>query len=328
MSSIDLKGWSDLSGHDARRLASEVAQRAGCELVEVGPQEQTDRPSRAAIFRRGDSLYGLVAGGRLQVGYDGGRFVPTPGQLASYAGSAEEEGRPPSINEYVDAMTSKRRTVEIPSLLVAVDACEAGLTRVDPDHPRIVELLAARRRIQDQLRNVRRQQSEPTRQIEWHGKARIHLDLNGSITDAWLINVPTLADETARLAANGMRLLTPDEWEHACGAGTETLFRWGNDCPTDRDPIDEVPGPHRQANAFGLNIAQNPYREERTSEPAIVCGGDGGSMCHHESGTFVSWLTLATSYRDVRYGKWVAEEDETPIHNFIRPAIALEGFAQ
>lgn len=323
MSSIDLEGWSLLSDRDARRLASEIAQRMGCELVELGSREQADRPISVALFRRGASLYALVPGGRVEVGYDGGRFVPTPDQLASYVSSSEEAGLPPSINEYVNTMTSERRMVEIPSLLVAVDAYEAGLTRVDPDHPQIAECLAGWRRIQDKLRNVRRQQSEPTRRIEWHGKARVHLDLTGSITDAWLINVPTLADETARLAADGKRLLTPDEWEHACGAGSHTLFRWGDDCPTDRNPMDDVPGPHQQANAFGLNIAQDPYRDERTSEPAIVCGGDGGSLCHHEAGMFVCWLTLATSYRDVRHGEWTAEQDENPIHNFIRPAIAL-----
>ena len=48
-------------------------------------------------------------------------------------------------------------------------------------------------------------------------------------------NYERLEDLEALYAA-GFRPPTSDEWEHACGAGARTLFRWGDDCPTDRIP--------------------------------------------------------------------------------------------
>jgi hypothetical protein len=39
----------------------------------------------------------------------------------------------------------------------------------------------------------------------------------------------------------GLRLLTSDEWEYVCGAGSRTLFRWGDFCPGDCYPGDCYP---------------------------------------------------------------------------------------
>lgn len=47
------------------------------------------------------------------------------------------------------------------------------------------------------------------------------------------------------LAARGLRPPTPDEWEHACGAGAGTLFRWGDTYPADCSPYGG--GPARTA---------------------------------------------------------------------------------
>jgi hypothetical protein len=65
--------------------------------------------------------FAVVPGGRPRLGYDAARFQPAPGQVDSYADSAGELGRP-SLSEYVDAMTSPVRSVEIPALLIAVAA--------------------------------------------------------------------------------------------------------------------------------------------------------------------------------------------------------------
>ena len=136
-----------------------------------------------------------------------------------------------------------------------------------------------------------------------------------------MLGAPTVDGEVARLAAAGQRLLTPDEWEHACGAGATTLFRWGDDNP-DSDPWSARTGPHRGPNLFGLLIGQDPYCEERTASRDVVCGGDGGSAVCGGSGSFLSWLTIATAFRDVQYAAEVAADDTFGTMR-VRPAIPL-----
>jgi hypothetical protein len=142
-------------------------------------------------------------------------------------------------------------------------------------------------------------------------------------TAEWVLIGARYNEEITRLSRRGRRLLTPDEWEHACGAGVTTLFRWGDYSPADRYPLDDDDFPHRSLNAFGLNIAQNPLRDERTADPTVICGGDGGSAIRGGSGFFLGWLTLATAYRDRDYVTWVAENPDEIDQLLVRPVIPL-----
>jgi hypothetical protein len=125
------------------------------------------------------------------------------------------------------------------------------------------------------------------------------------------------------LADATFRFPTSDEWEYACGAGASTLFRWGDHVPCDRYPTDVSPAEaawrrlwvfsggklerpaegfasdwefHRQPNAFGLQMASDPYKYELLAEPGIFRGGDGGATICGGAGFFAGWLTLATAY--------------------------------
>ncbi|MEV0182134.1 hypothetical protein AB0I54_22985 [Streptomyces sp. NPDC050625] len=102
----------------------------------------------------------------------------------------------------------------------------------------------------------------------------------------------------AALAARGLRIPSSDEWEHACGAGANTLFRWGNDCPLDRIPYGDRTGPHEQPHAFGLRIAYDTYRAELTSDATAIHGGDGGESVCGGYGNLLGWLPLATANRN------------------------------
>ena len=334
---LTLEAWRSLDDREAARLVRRIAERTGTEPVETGRRPEGpdgDGPSRYALFRRDGDLYALVPGGdAVQVGYDGGRFVPSPEQQASYAGSYEEfgasggDGLPADIREAVDAMTSPPRTVEIPPLLVAVEAREAGLTPVAPDHPLIAEAL-------DGTPPPSPAAAQPREvEVTWPpGKhparrARAVVGPDGTVTEAWLMF--SLADDLERMTAQGMRLLTPDEWEHACGAGASTLFRWGDDCPTDRYPgpamredgtVEPDHGPHLDPNAFGLKIAQQPTHPERTADPDVLCGGDGGAMACGGVGFFLGWLPLATAFRDPFASAWSADETGDVL---VRPALPL-----
>jgi hypothetical protein len=121
--------------------------------------------------------------------------------------------------------------------------------------------------------------------------------------------------EVAPTDLGPFRLPTFDEWEYACGGGARTLFRWSNDCPTDRYPLEEprflsrLRDPHwdlhLRPNAFGVRIASNPYETEYCLKPGegggrvVARGGDGGGTICGGVGFFAGWIPLATAYYDI-----------------------------
>ncbi|MFF0067270.1 hypothetical protein ACFYRC_38440 [Streptomyces sp. NPDC005279] len=117
------------------------------------------------------------------------------------------------------------------------------------------------------------------------------------------------ADMPAVLAARGLRMPSPDEWEHACGAGAGTLFRWGNDCPLDRIPYGDLTGPQNQLSSFGLRIAYDTYSAELTSDVTAVHGGDGGESVCGGYGHMLAWLPLATANRNPSMAEFVNGPD-------------------
>ena len=161
--------------------------------------------------------------------------------------------------------------------------------------------------------------------IEWRGGEHSYTaerDGNGTLR-VWRWPSVTMQDLERRLSGTGMRLLTCDEWEHACGAGATTLFRWGDDSPSDFYPTDtcaedralktawalsggklayETPPPrwdlHEQPNLFGLRIAKNPYELEVVADGPQVLGGDGGCNICGGAGFFLGWLPLASAFRN------------------------------
>jgi hypothetical protein len=146
---------------------------------------------------------------------------------------------------------------------------------------------------------------------------------------------PTTVDTVKeRLARQGMRLPTCDEWEHACGSGAQTLFRWGDDTPSDFCPDDtcaedrelkrvwalslgklryEEPPPgwtlHTDLNLFGLRIAMNPYQMDIVADDPWRLGGDGGVAICGGHGTFLGWLPLASAFRDYFSAAFAPDED-------------------
>ncbi len=247
----DAAQWRQVDESEARWQAGLIAAQVEAASVTVRVREFAGRRGWIALFD--------VAGSRFA-------FVP----------GAAEFGISLGIQEFIASVTSPAGTAVVPPLLVSVTATEADLVPLPPGHPEITGLLARHRR-----------QGPAPRQIEWHRQARVTLDPDWTVTGAWLFQVRSYQQATAQLAGAGQRLLTPDEWEHACGAGATTLFRWGDACPPGTVPRPAGTGPHREPNAWGLEIGQDPYRAERTADPTVICGGDGGGMIHGGAGWFL-----------------------------------------
>lgn len=134
------------------------------------------------------------------------------------------------------------------------------------------------------------------------------------------------AERRRRLAAAGFELPTSDAWEHLCQGGARTVFRWGDDCPTEQLPTtpELVWDLHRRPNAFGLRFSPDPYRRELVAEPGLLRGGDGGGMICGGAGIFVSWLCLASCFlsreaedRSCRYGYY--------LHRRVRRLLPAQG---
>jgi hypothetical protein len=155
------------------------------------------------------------------------------------------------------------------------------------------------------------------------GGVEVRFDADGQVSHARAMVQVSYEDAVDRVVRLGLRLSTPDEWEYACGAGVETLFRWGDDTPESGYPYDHRTGPHREANLWGLAIGQDPYRHEWTSTRTIVCGGDGGGATCGGTGFFVGWVTIATAYRDPEFRAWLNSEDGYVDELLVRPVIDL-----
>ena len=95
------------------------------------------------------------------------------------------------------------------------------------------------------------------------------------------------------ICRGGFRLPTPDEWEYACGAGSRSFWRWGNEGPPQDGSVWKL---NAVPNAFGLHIAENSYEWEWCTPPDQWRGGDGGSSSCGCEGDVITWSTLATAY--------------------------------
>jgi hypothetical protein len=102
----------------------------------------------------------------------------------------------------------------------------------------------------------------------------------------------------ARIAGEGLRLPTSDEWEHAARAGASSVFRWGDEWP------DGVPygrgtsfRAHTERNRLGLRFPSSPYEVEVVAERDHVRAGDGGCAICGAAPAPEAWYSFALAFR-------------------------------
>ncbi len=278
--------WQGLSPNErvacAKRLARELP--LGFSFLRVQRFQCGESHQDVALFQKDAATFALIPGGRVRLGYDAERpWQPHPDELASWQDTVQEFGYPRDIHDYIARVTLRVRHVELAPVLIETTARELGWEPVDPDDPAAREILCESRR------------SDLNAMVYRGGMMiRVMRTSNGDLLAQRSVAV-THAELTRQWAAAGFRFPTSDEWEYACGAGAGTLFRWGDHAPWNHYPVDGG-GEHRQPNAFGMFIAENPYHCELVAEPGVTRGGDGGVLICGGVGYFISWLTLATAY--------------------------------
>jgi hypothetical protein len=330
---LTLERWNAMT--DAERHAA--AERLARQL----PSGFTSRGflGRVAQFERDGATFSLVPGGAVQLGFDLERWAPADEERESWEGTQEEYGAPP-LHEHFAAVLQRPRTVKLGPLLVETRASDAGWVTLRLDDPRVLE--------------TQRQLGPPgasNTHTLVNGDGQLELSYQeGRVVRARASVAATHSNIAESLARDGFRLPSSDEWEHACGAGASTLFRWGDHVPCDRYPddvsreemewkrqwalsagrLERPPGGfvpdfdhHRQPNAFGLFIASNPYQSELVAEPGHSRGGDGGSAICGGAGFLMGWLPLATAWLDPDFCMHDPAEPVQPGYTVTRRVLPL-----
>ena len=305
---MELQEWQKLSEEQKYRYSEELAAHLPQSVIFKGLRFYPDGGPELsiAIFEYGGALFSLMPGGEVQIGYEADNFRPTDEQIESFQDNAEEYGFDLDIYSYVQSVTTPPRKVTIAPMLVEIQPTKIGLEAISSEELKIQNLL---------------QDFPDSPSVNCGDRYGFDRGKDGSVA-AWQIISKTQEDIATELAAEGLRLLTFGEWEYACGAGSTTLFRWGDFSPSDFYPTNNLADwkLHLQPNLFGLHIAQNPYDCEIISDKHTVRGGDGGCSICGGTGSFLGWLPLATAYWQPDVLEWL---DEGISGNFMRRVIPL-----
>jgi len=311
---LSLERWASINSAECEANARDLARKLplGFDFDSVQIHRLGEQQNHVAHYRHGNAKFALIPGGEVSIGFDADRlWEPNPDELRSWEGTAAEYGIEKTVHHYIADTTLRVRQVEFAPFLIETTASELGWVDIATDDPAV--------------QNIIREYGSRSSQVEVRQgstSTRVRRGSDGTV-HAERPLVRTHVELAAELERSGFRFPTSDEWEYACGCGAETLFRWGDHAPCDRYPTDISPAEaawrrqwvlsagklerppggfasdwefHRQANAFGLFIASNPYKRELVAEVGTTRGGDGGCTICGGSGFFVGWLTLATSY--------------------------------
>jgi hypothetical protein len=346
---LSVSDWAGMRDDVARRECEAMARALphGLEFSDLKMHEYCGRTHRIARFIRSEAgdlaQFVLVPGGDVSLGFDGHDFKPSYRQTESFTRSAEHFDLGLSIHQIVDTQTSSRRTACVPPMLVEVDAREVeprqDLDPVSEGDP-MFEKFGSEHPLSRKTEHYGGVLGDHSYIVERHGDGVLRV---------WHRPPMTMQYLEARLNKTGMRLLTCDEWEHACGAGAATLFRWGDDTPGDFYPTDTgaedrvlkrawalsggklayaaAPATwdlHSRPNLLGLRIANDPYKLELVSDRPRALGGDGGCNICGGAGFFLGWLPLATAFRNPYEGPIGPDKNIADDYHRVRRAISID----
>lgn len=284
---MDHLEWAAASPKTRERFCRDLVARLPSGFAFVGLAEYAlgDQQRVVGEFELDNSRFVYVPGGEVELGFDAAEWEPTEEERRSYQYSAEDYGLSESIREYTNACTGPRRRATVASMVVEQRTQEPGWTPISPSD--------AREAMGDAF-------PDPPSSVQLvHGDMRVRCRVEVDGVSYASANGETRDDIEARIAP--FRLPANDEWEYLCGAGSSSLYRWGNHAPCDHYPVDVRSSHtdfHLQPTACGVFVTGDPYISELMSDRPSTRGGDGGVMICGGAGFFLGWLALATAFED------------------------------
>ena len=338
-----LPNWDALEQTEREELAESISRAyPEFELTGILRYSQGDQAHEIACFDWRGIEFVLIPGSEAVLGYDrdhswvpsveenegyeelrtqareGAEYrykIPGPDGVREHVQIVPPREMPP-LEDYLRQFLTPLRRVRIPPFLLEVSASRAGIRHLEPEDPDYDSSIAER--LMPGIGGCA--VPKGGRSIQYR------LDRDGTLR-CWEERSIRHDEVMAAMAAHGFRLPTSDEREYACGAGSRTLFRWGDHSPPEfyrprplyesaeerhqamEDPdlfiekmweLQDAPrgyeDPSPEPNAFGVFMTLTDGAE-LCFEPGITRGGDGGmGACGGMDPFTAYWLPQATSY--------------------------------
>lgn len=249
-------------------------------FTDIVEHEYAGREFAVANFHLGSEKFVLCPGEKATLGFDVDAFVPTQDQIDSL----HEDDSDWTLQQYLAYSFTPKRVRKIPTLLVAKCRRNQVWQTGEFDDPIFDEGFEAL-------------QSNPSvgsiSSLLDHAEVRIDRSDDGSFKPITRVFY-SMKEVQSSLSDEGLRLPSADEWEYVCGAGSKTVFPWGDSISSD-NPLPSV-GPESRK-LFGLIIADSDRGLELVSDHHFIRGGDGGAAnAYGCCGPFVSELPYSHHY--------------------------------